>query len=76
MKDLGSAFGASVPDGRTLRRCQQHLIGKGLVSIIVGPTAKSTVLRSPQAGRNVSRSRIEHYLSIAPDGNLKVCAGS
>ncbi len=58
MKDLGSAFCASVPDGRALRLCQQHLIGKGFVSIIVGPTAKSTVLRSPQAGRNVSRSRI------------------
>jgi len=58
MKDLGSAFGASVPDGRALRLCQQQLIGKSLVSITVGPTAKSTVLRSPQAGRNVSRSRI------------------
>jgi hypothetical protein len=58
MKDLGSAFGASVPDGRALRLCQQQFIGKRLVSIIVGPSAKSTVLRSPQPGRNVSRSRI------------------
>ena len=57
-----------VPDCRALRRCQQHLVGKGLVSIIVVPTTKSTVLRSPQAGRTVSWNRIEHSLSIAPGG--------
>ena len=66
MKDLGSAFGASVPDCGALRRCQQHLVGEGLVSNFVGPTTQSTVLRSPQAGRTVSWNRIELSLSIAP----------